>query len=584
MSTSICIATHERAELLDETLGSIARQRVPAAEVVVSDSSSSPAAREVVARFAAAHPALRVRALASPRKALPWQRWWAASHAIGDWVLFLDDDVRLAPHAVETFERVRDAVARRGPVSGIGFVFSWEGGGEQPRRDTTSVKERWLGTAAWPPGALTDGGQTVSFFGLPPGETVEVGALWGGAMAFRRDVLRELSCLDNLVALYEAGVGRGEDGVLSHCASRHGRLYLINEPLAFHPRERRGPAPYARAGWKLGLTATWGRAHTMRWLAADPRACRREWRRLALLELGRAAAAAARRPWRASPWMQIAGVIAGSARALARWDTVPPEARSRKPDAGAAQGRKMRERESSSEPGGEVPFLRSSADGESGLGACVSAWKCFLEDVDRYRLRPRSRIAVILLSQGLWASAVYRFFYPLVRARSGWVRRISHFASVFAVKAVEILGGISLPPEAEVEGGLYVGHFGHVLVNARARIGRNCNLSPGVIIGSGGRGDAEGRPREGVPVLGNRVYVGPGAVLFGPIEIADDAAIGANAVVTKSVPKRAVVAGAPARVTGNRGSFLYVQYLGMEDDPDRLQSLRERDAERREAR
>jgi serine O-acetyltransferase len=223
----------------------------------------------------------------------------------------------------------------------------------------------------------------------------------------------------------------------------------------------------------------------------------------------------------------------------------------------------------------------SARPAATGLGAaCVSAGKCFLEDVDRYRLRPRSRAAVILLNQGLWASAVYRFFYPLVRARAGWARRIAHVASVFAVKAIEVVAGISLPPEAEVEGGLYIGHFGHVVVNARARIGRNCNLSPGVVIGSGGRGATDGRPREGVPVLGDRVYVGPGAVLFGPIEIGDDAAIGANAVVTKSVPERGVVAGVPARVTGNRGSFLYVQYLGMENDADRLRSLRARDADR----
>jgi glycosyltransferase involved in cell wall biosynthesis len=337
MSTSICIATHERADLLREALESIARQHFPPAEVVVSDSSASPAAREMIARFAAAHPSLRVRALGSARKALPWQRWWAASHATGDWVLFLDDDVRLAERALERFESVRDAVARRGPVSGIGFVFSWEGGGDQPGRDMRSIKERWLGTAAWPPGALTSGGQTVSFFGLPPGQTVEVDALWGGAMAFRRDVLRDLSCLDNLVALYEAGVGRGEDGVLSHAARRHGRLYLINEPLAFHPRERRGPAPYARSGWRLGLTATWGRAHTMRWLARDPAACRREWGRLVSLELGRAVAAAARRPWRAAPWLQIAGVLFGTAKSIVRWNAIPAEPRSK--SAAEAEGR-----------------------------------------------------------------------------------------------------------------------------------------------------------------------------------------------------------------------------------------------------
>ena len=188
---------------------------------------------------------------------------------------------------------------------------------------------------------------------------------------------------------------------------------------------------------------------------------------------------------------------------------------------------------------------------------------------------------MIVLSQGLWASGVYRFFYPLVRSRSRAVRRISHFLSVFAVKAIEVLAGISLSPEAEVGGGLYVGHFGHVVVNPRARIGRNCNLSPGVVIGSGGRGEDEsGGPREGVPTLGDRVYVGPGAVVFGPVEIGEDAAIGANAVVMNSVPPRAIVAGSPAQVVSRKGSFLYVQYRGMEDDPDRRRSLKERDARR----
>ncbi|HWC64967.1 MAG TPA: glycosyltransferase, partial [Thermoanaerobaculia bacterium] len=290
----------------------------------------------VVSALAARRPDLRVRHLPSSRRALPWQRWWAFSHSTGDWVLFLDDDVRLAEAALETLDRERAAAARRGPVAGIGFVLTWDGPGEQPRRDVTSLKERWLGTASHRPGALTPGGQTVSFFGLPPGETVEVDTLWGGAMAFRRDVLRELSCLDNLVALYESGSGRGEDGVLSRCASRYGSLWLVNRPLAFHPRRRRGPAPYARSGWRLGMTATWGRAHVMRWLASDPRAYAREWRRLAALEIVRALAAAARRPWHGDGWMQIGGAAAGIARSAARWNDIPRHARSRDAWAGAA--------------------------------------------------------------------------------------------------------------------------------------------------------------------------------------------------------------------------------------------------------
>ncbi|HET7451974.1 MAG TPA: glycosyltransferase [Thermoanaerobaculia bacterium] len=332
----MCIATHERAELLRGTLESIGRQRLAPAEVIVSDSSRDGATRAVVAAFAARRPAWSVRYLASARAALPWQRWWAAAHAVGDWILFLDDDVRLGDEAIEALDRARAAAATGGPVAGIGFVLTWDGPGEQPRRDTTAVKERWLGTAGFPPGALTPGGQTVSFFGLPPGETVEVDALWGGAMAFPREVLRELSCLDNLVALYESGFGRGEDGVLSRGARAFGRLWLVNRPLAFHPRSRRGPAPYARSGWRLGMTATWGRAHTMRWLASDPRAYRREWRRLAALEIGRALAAAARRPWRGDRWTRIAGAAVGIARSLVQWREIPSQPRSRDRWAGAA--------------------------------------------------------------------------------------------------------------------------------------------------------------------------------------------------------------------------------------------------------
>jgi serine acetyltransferase len=46
-----------------------------------------------------------------------------------------------------------------------------------------------------------------------------------------------------------------------------------------------------------------------------------------------------------------------------------------------------------------------------------------------------------------------------------------------------------------------------------------------------------------------------------------------------SVPDRSVIAGSPARVVGRNGSFAYVQYRGMEADPARQRSLRDRDRE-----
>jgi serine O-acetyltransferase len=135
-------------------------------------------------------------------------------------------------------------------------------------------------------------------------------------------------------------------------------------------------------------------------------------------------------------------------------------------------------------------------------------------------------------------------------------------------RLVEVWSGIGIAPQTRVGPGLYIGHFGGVIISGDVVIGANCNLSQGVTLGVGGRGAS-----RGCPVLGDRVYVGPGAKVFGPISIGDDAAIGANAVVTGDVPPGAVVAGVPARVLNYSGSFDFVSYPGMETDPSRACAL-----------
>ena len=56
-------------------------------------------------------------------------------------------------------------------------------------------------------------------------------------------------------------------------------------------------------------------------------------------------------------------------------------------------------------------------------------------------------------------------------------------------------------------------------------------------------------------MIGDNVYIGPGAMLFGPIRIADEIAIGANSVVNRSFEEPGItIAGAPARKVSDRGS------------------------------
>ena len=45
----------------------------------------------------------------------------------------------------------------------------------------------------------------------------------------------------------------------------------------------------------------------------------------------------------------------------------------------------------------------------------------------------------------------------------------------------------------------------------------------------------------GVPILGNNIYIGPGAKIFGKIQIVDGCKIGANAVVNKSFSEKKFV-------------------------------------------
>jgi serine O-acetyltransferase len=109
--------------------------------------------------------------------------------------------------------------------------------------------------------------------------------------------------------------------------------------------------------------------------------------------------------------------------------------------------------------------------------------------------------------------------------------------------------GIWVPFTTEIGSGFYIGHFGCILVSPSCRIGKNCNLSQGVTIGDGVRDD-----HRGFPVIGDNVFVGPGAKIFGGIRVGDNVAIGANAVVLSDVPENAVVAGVPGRIVSYKGS------------------------------
>lgn len=164
-------------------------------------------------------------------------------------------------------------------------------------------------------------------------------------------------------------------------------------------------------------------------------------------------------------------------------------------------------------------------------------------DIERYTRNTRTRENIYLLfEQGIWAIGVYRFARWVRTIRIPIVSTVLKIIAFIFFKLIEICTGISLPASAQIGKGLYIGHFGSIIVHSDAKIGEQCSLGPGVIIGTRGLGSI------GVPVIGHNVYIGVGAKLLGAIKIGNNVKIGANAVVLKDVPNNATVVGVAATI------------------------------------
>ena len=83
--------------------------------------------------------------------------------------------------------------------------------------------------------------------------------------------------------------------------------------------------------------------------------------------------------------------------------------------------------------------------------------------------------------------------------------------------------------------GLTIFHWGSIIINSKARIGKNCMIQPQITIGQKKEGEA--------PVIGDNCYIGSGARIIGKITIGDNVTIAPNAIITKNVPSNCVVGG-----------------------------------------
>lgn len=154
-----------------------------------------------------------------------------------------------------------------------------------------------------------------------------------------------------------------------------------------------------------------------------------------------------------------------------------------------------------------------------------------------------------LFGLGFWAILVYRFGHARFVISNKWIRLPWTLIYFFLNKLVEIFCGIAIGATAKIGRRLHIEHHGCIVVHGAAEIGDDCLIRHGVTIGNLGGEDALGAPK-----IGDGVQIGAGAKLMGRITIGSGAVIGANAVVIRDVPDRAVVVGIPGRIVKIRPS------------------------------
>lgn len=194
------------------------------------------------------------------------------------------------------------------------------------------------------------------------------------------------------------------------------------------------------------------------------------------------------------------------------------------------------------------------SEGRGGAQLASSLWQTLRADVYRYRGQTSRRafLSAYLEDPG------FRFTYYLrkVAFYSSRKRSLGMFAYLYNrmhFHHYRFRYGFDISPTMQIGPGLYIGHFGGVVISPYAVIGANVNIAQGVTIGAASRG-----PRMGAPVLGDRVWVGAHAIIVGKVTIGDDALIAPGAFVNFDVPSMAVVLGNPGKVVSDAGSVGYI--------------------------
>ncbi len=170
----------------------------------------------------------------------------------------------------------------------------------------------------------------------------------------------------------------------------------------------------------------------------------------------------------------------------------------------------------------------------------VSVWQRMSEDLTtamREDPAATSKFLVALVYPGIHAVWIYRVAHAM------WVRspRLHPWARILS-QAARFWTGIEIHPGATIGRRFFIDHGMGVVIGETAEVGDDVLMYHQVTLGGRSRGRVKRHP-----TVGNRVLLGAGAKIIGPVTIGDDARIGANALVVDDVAPGTTVVGAPGK-------------------------------------
>ena len=156
----------------------------------------------------------------------------------------------------------------------------------------------------------------------------------------------------------------------------------------------------------------------------------------------------------------------------------------------------------------------------------------------------KGRIETVLTSPGLHAIGIYKL------SNFFWSIKLTLLARILSYIG-RLITGIEIHPAAEIGSRLFIDHGMGVVIGETASIGNDVTIYHGVTLGgvSPSEDSASQVNKKRHPTLEDKVIIGSGAQILGPITIGQNSKVGSNSVVSKNIEANKSVIGNPARYT-----------------------------------